>query len=281
MQTLKVFQSLWAMELRHPRTPEPGVAEHFRRIADAGFAGVCLDPNVAEIEESRRLRPLFEKHGLACMLNVFPATPDELQPLLRLADEMQAVLVNIIGGVMPLRATDAVPLARRWIDEAADFDFPVLFETHRDSLLNDLYYTLELLEQVPGMRLCADLSHFVVDRELRLPLTERDRGYFDTILDRADCLQGRIATREQVQVPVAFPQHAAWVRQFRAWWLDGMRRWRARSAVDASLVFLCELGPPPYAITDANGDELSDRWEEAATLRSWAEEAWNASGGAA
>lgn len=281
MQTLKVFQSLWAMELRHPRKPEPGVEEHFRRIADAGFAGVCLDPNVAEIDESRRLRPLFEKHGLACMLNVFPGTPDELQPLLGLADEMQAVLVNIIGGVMPLRAVDAVPLARRWIDEAAAFDFPVLFETHRDSLLNDLYYTLELLEQVPGMRLCADLSHFVVDRELRLPLTERDRGYFDTILDRADCLQGRIATREQVQVPVAFPQHAAWVRQFRAWWLDGMRRWRARNSEDASLVFLCELGPPPYAITDANGDELSDRWEEAATIRGWAEEAWDASGSAA
>jgi hypothetical protein len=40
-------------------------------------------------------------------------------------------------------------------------------------------------------------------------------------------------------------------------------------------VFLCELGPPDYAITDANGRELSDRWAEAALLAQWAREIWS------
>ncbi|HEX6259486.1 MAG TPA: hypothetical protein VFZ51_02450, partial [Woeseiaceae bacterium] len=141
-------------------------------------------------------------------------------------------------------------------------------------MLNDLYFTLQLIEKVPEMRLCADLSHFVVDRELRLPLRARDRAYFEKILDRSDCFQGRVASREQIQVQVEFPQHAMWVDLFRDWWAYGMRRWRERNDDDATLVFLCELGPPGYAITDRNGLELSDRWVEAGIIRGWVEQIW-------
>ena len=52
------------------------------------------------------------------------------------------------------------------------------------------------------------------------------------------------------------------------------RKWRARNADDAKLVFLCELGPPPYAITDRNQEELSDRWQESLRIRDWARQIW-------
>jgi hypothetical protein len=150
----------------------------------------------------------------------------------------------------------------------------VLFETHRDCTLNDLYYTLQLMDEVPEMRLCADLSHYVIDREMRLPLSDRDGGFMHRILKRSDCFQGRIANREQIQIQINFPQHQPWVQQFRSWWSDGIAMWRSRNDPDATLIFLCELGPPPYAITDARQEELSDRWEEALTIRSWVEEIW-------
>lgn len=275
MQTLKIYQSLWAMELRSHDRPERSDEENFRMVAEAGYDGLCIDPSVAEIPRFEKLKALYEAHGLESMVNAFPFELDDMKPLLALAGSLDASLVNIIGGVMPLKPEDAVPVARRWMDDAQAAGLPVLFETHRDSLLNDLYYTLQVIELVPEMRLCADLSHFVVDREMREPISDRDQAYIDRILDRADCFQGRIANREQVQVQIDFPQHQEWVGIFKRWWKEGIRRWRQRNDDDATLIFLCELGPPPYAITDANRRELSDRWEEALTIRRWVREIWD------
>jgi hypothetical protein len=274
-QKLEVFQSLWAMELRQPGVSERPMEDNFRMAAEAGYHGLCIDPAVHEIENFLKLKPMYRDYGLKCMVNAFPATVAELPELLNLANELGASLVNVIGQVMPLTVDEGVPVIRQWMSDAEQAGLPVLFETHRDCTLNDLYYALQLIEAVPEMRLCADLSHYVIDREMRLPLGDADREYMHRILERSDCFQGRIANREQVQVQIDFPQHQEWVRQFRDWWRDGIGMWRNRNHEDATLIFLCELGPPPYAMTDANQAELSDRWQEALIIRSWVEEIWS------
>jgi hypothetical protein len=274
MQKLKIYQSLWAMELRNPDIAERTHEESFSMVAAAGYDGMCIDPAVDEIGKMRELLPLYEKYELSCMINAFPFQESDMQSLYELASDAQASLVNIIGGVMPIDPRDSVPVIRRWVEEARRMNLQVLFETHRDSLLNDLYYTLQVMDLVPEMRLCADLSHFVLDREMRAPLTQRDQAYIERVLERADCFQGRIANREQIQVQIDFPQHQQWVDIFKAWWKQGMRMWRQRNPEDATLIFLCELGPPPYAITDAQQHELSDRWVEALKIRGWVEEIW-------
>jgi len=274
MQKLEIYQSLWGMELRSPHVPERTPEESFAMVAEAGFDGMCIDPGVSEIEDMRPLQELYRKHQLRCMVNAFPNSEDDMQPLLEFAKDFDACMVNVISGVMPIRPEDAVPVVRRWMQEAEDIDMLLLFETHRDGLLNDMYFTLQLMDLVPEMRLCADLSHFVVDRELRAPVPQRDQEYISSILERSDCFQGRVASREQVQVAINFPQHQEWVAIFRDWWKEGMRAWRLRNGDDATLVFLCELGPPPYAITDGEQRELSDRWQESLQIRDWAREIW-------
>ncbi len=274
MQSLKIYQSLWAMELRRPDGFEHSDEERFDMIANAGFDGVCLDPAADEIDACLARRPLFERYGLECMINAFPKTDDDLRKLLDLAVEMNATTFSIIGVVYPRTSDDAIPIIRRWMEIAADKGVPIMFETHRDCITNDMFLTLQLIDAIPEMRLCADLSHYVLNREISLPLTEGSKGMFSQLIDRSDCFQGRVANREQIQIPIAFPQHAEWVELFKAWWGQGFRSWRARNADDANLVFLCELGPPHYAITDAAGHELSDRWEEALTIKAWVEEIW-------
>ena len=84
-----------------------------------------------------------------------------------------------------------------------------------------------------------------------------------------------MAARGQIQIPLGFSQSAKWVELFRRWWREGFSAWHARHrSDDAALVFLCELGPPDYAITAKDGRELSDRWEEALTLSRWARDLW-------
>jgi hypothetical protein len=105
------------------------------------------------------------------------------------------------------------------------------------------------------------------------PITAQMQNYVVRVLERSDSFQGRIATRNQIQVPIAFPQHRDWLETFLGWWREGFRLWRMRASAQ-DLVFLCELGPPNYAITDAHGDELSDRWQEALELKRLARALW-------
>jgi hypothetical protein len=44
-------------------------------------------------------------------------------------------------------------------------------------------------------------------------------------------------------------------------------QWRQKANQDDTLTFLCELGPPEYAMTGADGYELSDRWQESLTMK--------------
>ena len=273
--TLDIYQSLWAMEQRIPGQAEDPVETHLAQIAEAGYAGACVDPNVSEIEDCLKLKPAFEQYGLKCMVNAFPHDVASLEPLLDMAAEMNATQVNVIGGVMPLTAPEAVPVVNTWLSMARAYNFPLLLETHRNGTLNDLFYTLEVLEMVPELRLCADLSHFVVDRELQLPLGETDQGYFATILERSDSFQGRISSNQQIQIALDFPQHRDWVMQYRQWWSQGIEGWARRQQADATLNFLVELGPPAYAITGPDQRELSDRWLEGLQIREWVEAIWS------
>jgi hypothetical protein len=271
---LRVYQSLWATELRRPGIPERPVAERLERVREAGFDGIAIDLGAMDIEAARATVPEFARTGLAGLLTAFPRSIEDLRPALHLAKDIGSPFVIVIGQVMPLSVAEMTGVIQAWIRIAREEGVPLQFETHRNCITNDMFGTLLLLDALPEMRLSADLSHYVVEREMMLPISEEYQAYVTRLLERADSFQGRIGTRCQVQVPLHFPQHRPWIEAFRDWWRRGYSLWRARHDGGEDCIFLCELGPRDYAITDANGEEMSDRWEEALLLRRWAREDW-------
>ena len=95
-----------------------------------------------------------------------------------------------------------------------------------------------------------------------LPLSEGNDARIRRVLDSCWGFHGRGGSSEQIQLPLHFPRTRPWLDQFTRWWDYGFAAWRRRAGPDASLSFLCELIPAPYAMTDADGNEFSDRWEE-------------------
>lgn len=278
MRQLQTYTSLWAMQ-PHDQTgvklPYDQVCE---MVAGAGFDGMAIDLGASDVAVAHAVRPHMERNNLTPLIVAFPKTIDSLEDTLKMAKDFGAPFVDVIGQVMPIELDDMVPVIETWMEMSDKIGMPIQFETHRNCITNDLYTMLQLLDRIPEMRVCADLSHYVVDREFWYPIPEADMALISRVLDRSDSFQGRVASRQQIQLPLNFPQHQKWVELFKGWWREGMASWRDRNA-SGDCIFLCELGPPEYAMTGPDGKEMSNRWTEAQQIKAWVEDIWEDLGG--
>jgi len=243
-------------------------------VAGAGFDGMAIDLGASDVAVAHAVRPHMEANGLTPLIVAFPKSIESLEDTLIMAKDFGAPFVDVIGQVMPIALDDMIPVIETWMNMSERIGMPIQFETHRNCITNDLYTMLQLLDRIPEMRVCADLSHYVVDREFWFPLSDHDLGLISRVLERSDSFQGRVASRQQIQLPLNFPQHQKWVELFKTWWREGFASWRARNET-GDCIFLCELGPPEYAMTGPDGREMSNRWDEAQHMAGWARDIWN------
>ena len=271
-QQLRVLQSLWAMERRLSNEPEWPLQTQLKMIRDAGFDGAgvrFIDPAFAT-----EVTSFLRSHNMIWQAQCYPADVDDLKPVLELVARLGADHVNLQPNVRPHRIEHCIPLLEGWRRLADEADVAVNIETHRDRMTTDLFFTLQLLDCFPDLRLTADVSHYLVGREFAWPVDEANHAMIHRILDQSWAIHGRIASREQIQISLGFPQHVGWVELFMGWWEYAIRSWKKRAGPDAVLTFLCELGPPPYAITGADGAELSDRWQDALAMKNMIWRLW-------
>jgi hypothetical protein len=263
-QRFRVLQSLWAMERRRPDGQEWTLEQKLEMIHGAGFDGVGV--RFVDRAMVRQVTQFCRDRGMIWQAQCYPSRAEDLDPVLEMVAEFGADHVNLQPDIRPYHTADGFPLIEAWVAKAEAAGVALNIETHRNRLTTDMFAMLHILDRFPTLRVTADLSHYVVGREFEWPIARENHAYMERILDNAWAIHGRVASREQIQLQLGFPRHQEWVALFMGWWDYGMRSWRRRAPSDATLTFLCELGPPEYAMTGPDGYELSDRWEEARGL---------------
>jgi hypothetical protein len=271
-QTLLVYQSLWAMERRRPDGQEWSLDEKLEMIRDAGFDGAGV--RFFDRAYAREVTGFLRTHGMSWQAQCYPKTVDELKPIIEHVRELGADHINLQPDVRPYRVEECIPYIEGWRRLADDAGIAMHIETHRDRMTTDLLFTLRLLDCFPDLRLTGDLSHYLVGREFAWPVSEENHALMRRIINNCWGFHGRVASREQIQVQISFPTHREWLELFMGWWEYGFRSWRRRAPKDATLTFLCELGPKEYAMTGRDGYELSDRWLEAQMLKDMVRDLW-------
>ncbi|MBC6439533.1 MAG: sugar phosphate isomerase/epimerase [Rhodospirillales bacterium] len=266
--TLEVFQPSWAMEQRAPDGLEWTLDETFRMIKEAGYDGMSIHMVSDDFPTVEQAKPLFDEYGLENILVAFPCDVEDLKPVFAMANKLGSRFVAINAVVSPYTPDEGADHVCRSLALADKIGVEAHFERHLYTLTNGLFHTGQVMDLVPEMEIACDLSHAVVSREVVLPLGDVHRAAFDKVLKRCAGLQGRIATREQVQIAIDWPQHAEWVALFNIWWEQAIHQWHERKPDGAILNFLCELGSPPYGITG------TDRWDQALILEDWARATW-------
>lgn len=273
MQKLLVYQSMWAMERRAPDGMEWSLEEKLRMIRDAGFDGAGV--RFFDFEQAKAHVEILKDYGLTWQAQCYPQSVDDLKPILDNVARLGAEHLNLQPDVRPYRIEECIPYIEGWRRLADQAGVRMHIETHRDRMTTDLFFTLHLLDCFPDLKLTGDISHYLVGREFAgPPIAEENHRLMHRILDNCWGFHGRVASREQVQVPISFAHNKPWVDLFMGWWEYGMRSWRRRAGPDATLTFLCELGPKPYAITDANDADLADRWMEAQMMKDMIRALW-------
>lgn len=271
-QRFLVYQSLWAMERRRPDGLEWSLDEKLAMIRDAGFDGAGV--RFADRAYAKTVTDFLRAQDMTWQAQAYPQTVDDLKPIIEHVLEFGADHLNVQPDVRPHTVRECIPLLEGWLRLASDAGIRMQVETHRNRMTTDLFFTLRLLDALPDLRLTGDLSHYVVGREFWYPVSDEDHRLMHRIIDNCWGFHGRVASREQVQIQIGFPHHQHWVDVFMGWWERGFRQWRRKAGPDETLTFLCELGPPEYAITGPDGYELSDRWQEAGMLKDMARDLW-------
>jgi hypothetical protein len=264
---LRLVESFWALsqrELPVERALEQACINNGLEYFEAGLR----DERLATI------KALLSRFSLKLIAQGWATSAKEADQFIQRAAELQAVALNMHLGHAYMTTCEAADLVGAVHNQAAAYGIPLLLETHRGRLTQDLFRTADLLAHLQDTVITLDISHYIVAGETLGGSEERFRANIEPLLERTAVIHGRISNGQSIQVPTN--DDFAFSDLLQSLWQQAMSIWLRDAPKDAVFLFEPEIGPPPYAYLTSSGKETFSREAESRQLAEIAHRAWAA-----
>lgn len=163
-------------------------------------------------------------------------------------------------------------LVRDILAVSANEGLPLYIETHRATITQDTWRTVQLVERHPDVRFNADFSHWYSGLEMPYGSWEEKLAFLAPVFERVRFLHLRCGNSSHIQVALDHPSMVKALEHFHDLWTRSFAGFLRSAAPGDFISVNPELLPPAinYAQTfrEPTGGwrESSDRWEDAHQL---------------
>lgn len=220
----------------------------------AGFAGI-ESPAPASQEEQRELGSVREQLGMRWIAEIVTGggyVPNRGSSLHDHVEDLRAglktcapfgpVRVNCIGGLDAWSHSDALRFLEAGMNTAEALGLELCFETHRSRCLFNPWRCEQIVDELPEVRLTADISHWCVVAER---LMDTEMPTICRIASNVRHIHARVGYDQGPQVPhPAAPEYAAALASHQDCWEIFWEAQKATGAVSTTMT--PEFGPDGY-----------------------------------
>lgn len=260
---IQIARAMWGL------TEGTTLEDKVRLVAEAGYDAIeTWAPECHPAEWNAMMRD----HGLSTIIQVYPASREEIRPYLEKAAPFEPILLVSHSGRDRMTFDEGCAYFEEALKLEKQFGISIGHETHRHRLFYSPWDTARYLRAFDDLRITADFSHWVCVCESLLG----DMGDFlDIAMGRAIHIHSRVGHIEGPQVPhPAAPEYAECLTAHEKWW-DEIRARRQKEGAKR-LTVTAEFGPPPYLPQlPFTGQPVADLWEVCLWMKAHLKKRWS------
>ena len=242
-------------------------------IRDAGYDGIQLGWQIDHALKDEAL-----SLGLGICGSGRVNTPAEAGPLAKEARDAGLECLTLHVGWGTEDDEEGAALIGAVLDASAQYSIPLYSETHRATIFQDPWRTMQFLARFPSIEFNGDFSHWYTGTEMVYGGFESKLEFFRPVLGRVGFMHGRIGNPGCMQVDVGDGSdgQGPYIGHFRALWTESFLGFLRRRPLEDRFCFTPELlGPEYYYARTFAGKEESDRWEQSLVLVRMARECFS------
>lgn len=234
-------------------------------LKSAGYDGVQF-ANLGTAEQRSACRKLNMGMAASGRINA-PGEADELAGCVA-DDGYDCATLHVGWGIE--NDDEAVLLIESMLEASHRRKVRFYIETHRATICQDMWRTVQFIRRFPEMRFNGDFSHWYAGQEMVYGGFDKKLHFIRPVLERVRFLHGRVANPGCIQAPVK--EGTPYLEHFKQLWIASFRGFLQSREADA-ICFTPELlGPDIYYARTFRGAEETNRWEEALKLKEIAEQ---------